>query len=406
MKIAITCPASLPATQFGGIMFLCIHIAKKLSNDGHNLTIYTTDLDFANNTSTFNKKLPKQEKIGNFFIKRTHVWFSSFLFFINPGMYKQMMNDDIDIIHAMGVRSFQAFISAIVSRRKNIPLVISDQGGLTTHPDLKEASFKKKFLIQLQKPLLKFIINQSTKVIVANHYEKKIFLNFCNESKISIVKNGIDLNELKSSDVNFRQKYDFKEEFILFLGRFHYVKGVDTLLEAIHMIKSNSVLNELKIVIMGVDFGYESKMLQMIDDFGLSEKTIVIKKPPREDVISAYNQCKFLVLPSRWELSPLTPLEGFACKKTVISTTAHGIPHTITSDENCLLVPPSNPQKLAESILELLQNPAKCQSLAESGFNMVNKEGNLNSMSDGMFQIYEEIIRIKNNTSNEEDYEK
>ena len=63
MKIAITCPASLPATQFGGIMFLCIHIAKKLSNDGHNLTIYTTDLDFANNTYTFNKELPKQKKM-------------------------------------------------------------------------------------------------------------------------------------------------------------------------------------------------------------------------------------------------------------------------------------------------------------------------------------------------------
>ena len=45
MKIALVCPASLPATQFGGIMFLCIHIAKKLSNDGHNLTIYTTDLE-------------------------------------------------------------------------------------------------------------------------------------------------------------------------------------------------------------------------------------------------------------------------------------------------------------------------------------------------------------------------
>ena len=93
MKIALTCPASLPATQFGGIMFLCIHIAKKLSNDGHDLTIYTTDLDFANNTSTFNKKLPREEKIDNFLIKRTHVFFSIFLFFVNFGMYKQMMND-------------------------------------------------------------------------------------------------------------------------------------------------------------------------------------------------------------------------------------------------------------------------------------------------------------------------
>ena len=138
MKIALVCPASLPATQFGGILFLSIHIANRLSNAGHKMTIYTSDLDFANNASTFNKKLPSQEKIGEYLIKRTHVWFSTFLFFVNPGMYKQMMNDDFDIIHAIGIRSFQAFIATLVSKRKKIPLIISDQGGLTTHPDLKK----------------------------------------------------------------------------------------------------------------------------------------------------------------------------------------------------------------------------------------------------------------------------
>jgi len=394
MKIAITCPASLPATQFGGIMFLCVHIAKKLSNDGHDLTIYTTDLDFANNTNTFNKKLPKQEKIGNFgnfLIKRTHVWLSSFLFFMNPGMYKQMMNDDYDIIHVMGVRSFQAFIAAIVSKRKKIPLVISDQGGLTTHPDLKEAPLKKKILIKIQQPLIKFIINQSSKVIVANDYEKNIFLHFCNESKISVVKNGIDLNEVNMSKVNFRQKYALEDKFILFLGRFHKVKGVDTLLEAINLIRNNSLLIGLKIVIMGVDFGYESKMEELIEKLNLSKNILIIKKPSREYVISAYRECEFLVLPSRWELSPLTPLEGFAHKKAVISTTAHGIPFTITHDENSLLVEPSDPEKLSEAILELLKDPLRCKKLGESGFNMVQTIANSDRMVNDLFLIYEDV---------------
>ena len=191
MRIALACPASLPATQFGGILFLSIHIANYLSNHGHEMTIYTSNLDFANNASTFNKKLPFEEKIGNYMIKRSHVWFSAFLFFVNPGMYKQMMNDNFDIIHAIGVRSFQAFIATLVSRNKKIPLIISDQGGLTTHPDLKKSSLIKRILFKIQTPLIKFIINNSTKVIVANEYEKKIFLNYCKESKISIVKNEL-----------------------------------------------------------------------------------------------------------------------------------------------------------------------------------------------------------------------
>ena len=49
MKIGLVSPASLPATQFGGILFLMLDIAREASNLGHDVTIYTTDLDFANN---------------------------------------------------------------------------------------------------------------------------------------------------------------------------------------------------------------------------------------------------------------------------------------------------------------------------------------------------------------------
>ena len=394
MKIALVCPASLPATQFGGILFLSVHIAKYLSNIGHEITIYTTNLDFANNASTFNKKLPTQEKIENYLIKRTNVWFSTFLFFVNPGMYKQMMNDDFDIIHVIGVRSFQAFIATLVSKRKKIPLVISDQGGLTTHPDLKKSSLIKRILIQIQKPMIKFIINNSTKIIAANEYEKKIFLNFCDESKIVIVKNGIDLNELKHSENNFQEKYSIDEKFILFLGRFHTVKGIDTLLESFHQIKNNNLLKNIKLVIMGVDFGYQNVMEQKISEFELSEKLLIIKKPPREDVISAYENCEFLVLPSKWELSPLTPLEGFAFKKTVISTTAHGIPHTIQHNENCILVKPENPFELSDAILNLLNDEKKCQDLGNSGYNLVNSICNSERMVIDTLSVYKQLIKV------------
>ena len=99
-------------------MFLCLDIAKKSANLGHDVTIYTTDMDFANNPFTFNKKLPRKEKFGKFIINRSHVWFSIYLFFVNPGIYFQMMKDDNDIIHSIGVKSFQSFIATLVSKKK------------------------------------------------------------------------------------------------------------------------------------------------------------------------------------------------------------------------------------------------------------------------------------------------
>ena len=137
MKIALTCPASLPATQFGGILFLCIDIARELVKKNHNMTIYTTDLDFGTGINLFNRKLPIIENYDGFTIKRSHVYFKIKLFFVNPGIYMQIKKDMPDLIHVVGIRSFQAIVGALISKMYNIPLVVSDQGGLFTHPDFK-----------------------------------------------------------------------------------------------------------------------------------------------------------------------------------------------------------------------------------------------------------------------------
>ena len=117
-----------------------------------------------------------------------------------------------------------------------------------------------------------------------------------------------------------------------------------------------------------------------------------IKNPPRNHVLSAYSECEFLVLPSRWELSPLTPLEGFAFKKTVISTTSHGIPYTIKHEENALLVEPENYEKLAESIVYLLGNKQKSVEFGLNGYNLVQEICNSKIMCEKTLDMYKKII--------------
>ncbi len=392
MKIALVSPASFPATQFGGIMFLVADIAKEAANLGNDVVIYTTDLDFANNASTFNKNLPKKETLDNFTIKRSHVWLKINLFFLNPGIYFQMMKDSPDIIHTIGVRSFQSFIATIVAKKKKIPLVISDQGGLTTHPDLNSGGVFKKILYKLQTPMIHFIINNSTKISVANEYEKEIFAKIQATSKIEVVRNGINLAMMKTKTNNFKKKHGIPLPFVLFIGRFSKIKGIDILLHAIKILKDEPGLKNIRFVIMGVDFGFQNQMIQMIDDFGIKEKIHVITNPSRDDVIAAYGESEFLVLPSRWELSPLTPLEGFAFKKTVISSDIHGIPYTLSKDKNCILVEVENYKELANSIIELIVNKEKRTRLGISGYNIVNSELNSRTMVKKTLKIYETIV--------------
>jgi glycosyltransferase involved in cell wall biosynthesis len=396
MKLALVCPASLPATQFGGIVFLAVDLAREIAEMGHDVTIYTTDLDFSNGPNKFNKELPRLEKIKKFKINRTHVWFSFKLFFVNLSMSKQIENDKPDIIHTIGLRSYQSIVAWRTSKKLKIPLVVSDQGGLTTHPFFNESGLILKILYRIQNFFIKRIISNATVVSAANEYEKEIFRNLNKKSKIEIIRNGVNLETLVSKK-NFKEKYGINSRFILFVGRFSKSKGIENLINALNMIKHEGLFSDVRLVIMGVDFGYEQKMEEMIKKFDLSEKIIVIKNPPRDDVISAYGESEFLILPSQWELSPLVPLESFAFKKPVISTKSHGIPFTVQDDKNGILVEPENPLKLASAIKKLLLDEVLRNRLGLSGYNFVHEECNCISMAKNSLNLYKQILKDNDN---------
>ena len=396
MKIAIVCPASLPATQFGGIVFLAIDLAREISELGHDVTVYTTDLDFSNGPNKFNKALPRTEKFKNFKINRTHTWFSVKLFFFNPSIYKQILKDQPDIIHTIGLRSFQSIAAWLVSKKTGVPLVITDQGGLTTHPFLKESGVFFNFVYKIQNFYIKQIIKHSSIVCAANEYEKEIFSNIYKQSKIEIIRNGVNLKSLVSKK-NFKKEYQIDSNFILFVGRFSKSKGIETLIKAFNIIKNELEFNDICLVIMGVDFGYQNEMEKLINKLNLSKNIIVIKNPPRDDVISAYGESEFLILPSQWELSPLVPLEAFAFKKPVISTNSHGIPYTVHDNKNGLLVEPENPVQLANAIAKLLNNSELREKLGLTGYNFVHEECNCVSMAKNSLKLYEKILKNNQN---------
>ena len=391
MKIALVCPASLPATQFGGIVFLAVDLAREISKMGHDVTIYTTDLDFSNGPNKFNSNLPRIEKLNGFTINRTHPWFILKLFFINTSMSKQLENDKPDIIHTIGLRSFQSIIAWRIAKKLKIPLILSDQGGLTTHPFLSESGIILKTLYKIQDYFIKKIINDSSAISVANEYERDIFLDINKTSNVTIIRNGVNLETLHSTQ-NFREKYKIHSRFILFVGRFSKSKGIETLIHSFNKIKKENEIADVKLVIMGVDFGYEKEMEQLITTYDLSNRILVIKNPPREDVISAYGESEFLILPSQWELSPLVPLESFAFKKPVISTNSHGIPFTVKDGRTGILVEPENSNEMSKAIIKLLFDSTLRDKLGLSGYEFVHDECNCISMAKNSLKLYEKVL--------------
>ena len=130
----------------------------------------------------------------------------------------------------------------------------------------------------------------------------------------------------------------------------------------------------------------------------LCEKNVlIIKNPPREDVISAYGESEFLILPSQWELSPLVPLESFAFKKPVISTRSHGIPFTVQDGKNGILVEPENSNELSKAITKLVLDDELRERLGMSGYKFVYAECNCISMAKNSLKLYEQVVEDYDN---------
>ena len=81
------------------------------------------------------------------------------------------------------------------------------------------------------------------------------------------------------------------------------------------------------------------------------------------DAMSVMKSSSLVVVPSRMESLPTTVKEAFFLNIPVVETNVGGIPELITNNETGILVPPNNPEKLANAINDLLVDRVKSDKL-------------------------------------------
>ena len=81
-----------------------------------------------------------------------------------------------------------------------------------------------------------------------------------------------------------------------------------------------------------------------------------------------------MVLPSFTEGLPNAALEAAASRVPIVATAVGGTPEIVRDQENGLLVPPGEPDLMAERIGRLLSSPAMRYSMGEWGRRLVEAE--------------------------------
>ena len=147
---------------------------------------------------------------------------------------------------------------------------------------------------------------------------------------------------------------------VAYLGRESFEKGIDVLKKAESQIKG---------------------------------KVVYCYDRPWKDAMAIMKSSYVVVVPSRMESLPTTIKEAFFLKIPVVGTDVGGIPELIKNNETGLLVPPNNPQKLAESVNKLLENKQNADQLANSGYEFVKNNMIWDVILPKYIELYENLLK-------------
>jgi len=146
----------------------------------------------------------------------------------------------------------------------------------------------------------------------------------------------------------------------LVLGRLHEEKGQHVLFDALGRLESNG---GAPLTLLVGEGPHREKMQVAVRRRGLDN--VVRFLGQRSDIPELIGLSRIVVLPSLAESFPFALLEAMSLGKAIVASTVGGIPELV--GDAGVLVPPGDPQSLAQAIRKVLEDSRLAHSLGEIG---------------------------------------
>lgn len=273
-----------------------------------------------------------------------------------------------DIIHT---HLFQARFYTTIAH------LFSKRTILITHKHNNVNPKKHNIFIFLE--MLSILFNK--KVIAISQSVKKSLMKFelVQSKKIFVLPNGIDYQKFYDSSLS-KQYSSNKKLIIGTVCRLEPQKGLSYLLLAMRIILTKFPQTRLEIV---GDGSLLEELQNLSKKLGISNSVFFFGK--FTDVIPFYNRMDIFVLPSLYEGFGIVLLEAMAAGVPVIATNVDGIKEVIIHGESGILVPPKNPEAIANAVINIIENPQIAGDLIEQGFKRSK-----------LFDIQEHLLKLEN----------
>jgi len=210
--------------------------------------------------------------------------------------------------------------------------------------------------------------------------------------KIQIIPNGIRPAAFRvdHADASVRQRFAAPEEkIIFFIGRLVREKGVQTLLEALPMIRDR--IPGVRLIVAGSG-PYEEELHRLAVQLGVDRQvtfTGYINEATRNQL---YAHAAVAAFPSLYEPFGLVALEAMATGTPVVVGDCGGFAETVADGVNGLRAQPGNAGDLAAKIITLLENRDLAARLSRQGLRDVEERFAWPAIARQYEAVYQKIV--------------
>jgi glycosyltransferase involved in cell wall biosynthesis len=266
-----------------------------------------------------------------------------YLGFPTFGALRRIFQDErIDVVHSM-IPTPAAITATRAARSLSIPVVAHSH----TQPDNLFMHLPFFFPIQT----------------LSNLFYR--YLNWI-YGKAEVISNGVDSSVFMRRDpAAFLEKFHIPagRTRIVFVGRIHPEKSIDTLIRATPFIFKNGI--DIQTIIVG--FGHMEHSLQKLArELGVADRVTFTGKVDTDDLVSAYSAADLFVMPSLAELEGMAVLEAMACGAPVLIADAPESAARYFVDGNGALFRPGDEKHLAQEATRLLQDPSALSRMRDA----------------------------------------
>ena len=188
--------------------------------------------------------------------------------------------------------------------------------------------------------------------------------------RVITVPSGIDLERLREvgdPDILRRELGIPREALVVgMVAALAPHKDHRTFLQAAAMVKKS--LPAVRFLIVG-EGELEGELKELSETLGLSGE--VVFTGFRDDVLELTGMFDVFVLSSYLEGMGTSLLDAMGLGRPIVATRTGGIPEIVREGQNGLLVPPRQPEQLAEAIVRLGRDKGLCQRMGTSGKELV-----------------------------------